>query len=191
MVREGRADEVGGERDAVAVTLGPVLRLALLLTILDPGPHAVGMRMHGAVTVWYPAQSGGEIVRFRDYVPRLEDVDALLHARNVSDETIVALFDTRMAARRNATPKRGRFPVVVIERPAADHAGMAELIASHGFVVATDRKAAAGLPNADRRNVSTIRLSDELTTWRLVTDTTRTAARDAAQRVIDSLKRRQ
>jgi hypothetical protein len=168
-----------------------VLLLAVLLTLLDLGPHAVGVRMQGATTVWYPAQNGGEIVRFRDYVPRLDDADTYLHSLKVSDAAIVALFDTRMAARRDASPRRGRFPVVLIEGPAADHAVMGELLASHGFVVATDRKAAANLPNADRSRMSTIRLDDQLTTWRLAIKPAPDSARRAAQRVLESLKRRQ
>ena len=159
--------------------------LALILTILELGPHLVGTRIEGAHATWYPAQSGGEIVRFRDYVPRLDDADALLHSRNVADETIVSLFDSRMAARRDATPKRGRFPAVVIEgRTAADCAVLAELIASHGFVVTTSRTALG-------RDGKAIRLEDELTTWSLVASkTTRPSAQRAAEHLLHSLGER-
>lgn len=97
--------------------------------------------MQGALTLWYPANAGGEVLRYRDFVPKLEEADAFLHAQKIADDTIVALFDSRMAARRNAPPKNGRFPLVLVFQgngnTAADQAVLAEHIASHGFVVAT------------------------------------------------------
>lgn len=122
------------------------------------------------------------MMRYRDYVPLLEEADAFLHAMKISDETIVELFDSPMAARRDATPKSGRFPVVLLfqgnGQNAADQAVLAELIASHGYVVATlpgpvvreesemgakaqeqaEAFAAllAKLPNADPKNVSAV-----------------------------------
>jgi dienelactone hydrolase len=115
--------------------------LLLVLSLLQPGPHAVGTRADGALTVWYPAAAGGEVMRYRDYVPRLEDADAFLHSMKISDDTIVSLFDTRMAARRDAPAKKGRFPVVLIfqgnGQDASDQAVLAESIASHGYIVAT------------------------------------------------------
>jgi dienelactone hydrolase len=159
--------------------------LLLVLSLLQPGPHAVGSRADGALTIWYPALSGGEVMRYRDYVPALEDADAFLHAMKISDETIVGLFDSRMTARRDAPPKQTRFPLVLIfqgnGQNAADQAVLAEHIASHGYVVATlpgpivrdesemgakaqeqavafanALKTLAKRPNVDARNVSAI-----------------------------------
>lgn len=100
----------------------------------------VGVRFTESETVWYPVRSDrGEQMRMRDYVPRLEDADAILHARGVSDEAIVDLFDTIMRARRDAPPLQRRFPtLVIVPKPgetAADHAMLAEDLASHGYVV--------------------------------------------------------
>jgi dienelactone hydrolase len=116
----------------------PVLRL---WAGLAPGQYHVGYRQPGDISVWYPAIDEGPYVRFRDYVPLLEDVDAFLHAQKVPDETIVGLFDSRMYARGEARSVPGRFPVVLIAQgngqTAADQAVLAEFIASHGYVVAT------------------------------------------------------
>ena len=120
---------------------------------LEPGNYAVGFRSTG--NTWYPATAGGELLRFRDYVPRLEDVDAMLHGHHISGATIVELFDTRMYARRDAPAIDQTFPVVHIalkeRQTAAEHAVLAEYIASHGYVVAIGKSADAIVP--------------EITTW--------------------------
>lgn len=115
--------------------------LLVVLSLLQPGPHAVGYRVDGAAAIWYPANAGGEVLRYRDYVPKLEEADAFLHSMKISDETIVGLFDSRMAARRDAPPKPGRFPIVLLfqgnGQNASDQAVLAEHLASHGYLVAT------------------------------------------------------
>lgn len=161
------------------------LLFATLLSSIEPGPHAVGVRMQGAKTVWYPAEAGGEIVRFRDYVPRLEDVDASLHGMKVSDETIVGIFDTRMLARRDAPKKKGSFPELLIvpraKQTAADHAVLAELLASHGYAVSLmvvpriESKRSAMVshwrpPATIELAKQILLLENDLTSWRFAAD---------------------
>jgi hypothetical protein len=114
--------------------------LILLLLASCSGTYPVGVRQTAyGTTTWYPAHSGGEQMRMRDYVPLLEHADMILHARGVPDEAIVDLFDTIMLARRNAPPRDGAFTVVTIVRKAgetaADHAFLGEYLAHHGFIV--------------------------------------------------------
>ncbi len=107
---------------------------------LKGGENNVGFRTAGQVNVWYPASSGGEPLRFRDYADALDELEASLHAKNLSDQRIVDLFNTRMSARRDAVAAAGRSPVVMIVmkdgESAADYAVVAEFLASHGHVVA-------------------------------------------------------
>lgn len=119
--------------------------LLLSLLLLDPGPHAVGYRVDGAASIWYPALRGGETVRFRDYVDstggQLDELEKFLHSLMIEDATIVGLLDSRMAAHRDAPPQRRHFPVVLIfqgnGQGPSDQAVLAENIASQGFVVLT------------------------------------------------------
>jgi hypothetical protein len=105
---------------------------------LEPGPHRVGFRTEGTVSAWYPASSRGERLRFRDYVGEsLDEADRFLHGK-MSDQAMVELFDTPMMATLNARPDGKRYPLIVINGSTFDHAIVAEFIASHGFVVATD-----------------------------------------------------
>jgi pimeloyl-ACP methyl ester carboxylesterase len=130
----GRAPRLSSPGQAGA----PVLHLWAGLT---PGQYAVGVRSIDNITLWYPATAGGEVVRFRDYVPLLEDLDAFLHAQHTPDETIVELFDSRMYARRDAPAVARKFPLVLIAQGngnnANDQAILAEFIASHGYKIAT------------------------------------------------------
>jgi len=93
--------------------------------------------MEGATSVWYPAEGGGETMRFRDYAEPLEQYEAVLHARRLTDEQIVEMFDRRVSARHEARPIVRDFQVVVLA-PAkflADQAERAEVLASGGCVV--------------------------------------------------------
>jgi hypothetical protein len=107
---------------------------------LPRGQYKVGFRTAGPISVWYPASSGGEALRFRDYAPALDELETSLHAKHFSDQAIVDLFDARMFARRDAMAIDKKFPVVMIVtrdgESAADHAVLAEFLASHGYVIA-------------------------------------------------------
>ena len=99
---------------------------------LVPGPYAVGYRE----ARWYPAQSSGDRLRFRDYIPALDVWDGHLHHLGFRDEEIVDLFDTLMQARHDAPAVEGDFPTVAIEVDSpAEGAFFAEFIASHGYIV--------------------------------------------------------
>lgn len=127
---------------AAACTTAPAARRALpFWGALKPGRHDVGFRSIQNISVWYPAQSGGEPLHYRDYVARVDDLASSLRKQQISDQTIAALFDTRMVARRNAQSLSKPFPLIFIVQAAgqsdADHALLAEFLASHGNVVAT------------------------------------------------------
>ena len=106
---------------------------------LQRGSSPVGFRNIGASNVWYPASSGGEPLRLRDYAGALDDLEAALHKKHFSDQDIVDLLDTRMLAKRDAQAVGDRHPVVTLVmkegESAADHAVLGEFLASHGYVV--------------------------------------------------------
>lgn len=108
-----------------------------------------------AITVWYPARRAGVPMRYRDYValalrdagrgpdgaPRtLEGYVAFLRGNGIPAEAIDAWLEAPMAGSRDAKPKRGRFPVVLIAPgnggAAHDEAALGEFLAGHGYVVA-------------------------------------------------------
>lgn len=113
-----------------------MLTLTLVLSLLGPvkpGIHPVGYRVMdvpGAkplqVSVWYVAGDDGQPMRFRDLT-----ADALAQS----------YLDTPMHARRDASPVRMRFPLIFIVQgngqSAGDQAVLAEILASHGYEVAT------------------------------------------------------
>ena len=106
-----------------------MLTLTLVLSLLGPvkpGPHPVGYHVLDGISVWYVAGDDGEPMRFRDYS---------------NDELAASYLDSPVLARRNASPVRTRFPLVFIiqgnGQSIGDQAILAELIASHGFEVAT------------------------------------------------------
>ena len=107
---------------------------------LERGSSHVGFRTVGASNVWYPASTGGEALRLRDYAGALDDVEAALHGKHFSDRGIDDLLDMRMLARRDAQAVDVKpQPVVTIilndgESPAG-HAVLGEFLASHGYVV--------------------------------------------------------
>ncbi len=117
----------------------------LLWADLAPGKYQVGYRVIELgslrISAWYPALAEGEQLRFRDYVPLLDELNDFLHSLHISDATIVDLLDALMYARRNARSLNATFPIVLIfqgnSHTAADQAVLAEFIASHGYVVAT------------------------------------------------------
>ena len=111
----------------------------LLWAGLQRGSHQVGFRTVGPSNIWYPAATGGEPLRLRDYAGSLDDLEAALHKKHFSDQGIVDLFDMRMLARRDAQAVGEKTPVVTIIMKdgefAADHAVLGEFLASHGSVV--------------------------------------------------------
>ena len=84
-------------------------------SVLPFGPHAVGYR-DGR---WYPAQPQGDRIRFRDYIPTLDEWDRHLHHLRFSDEEIVELFDRLMYARHEAPAVEGEFLVTQLNRRSA------------------------------------------------------------------------
>ena len=119
------------------------------------------------VSIWYPAGDGdGDPMRFRDYLrlalsergtepaatsrsPQPAD-DASIFCRFLmgdlcsperSRAQLESLFSEAVAARREARAAAGRFPLVLFAQGNSDaafnHALLAELVASHGFIVAT------------------------------------------------------
>jgi hypothetical protein len=144
-VGEGAAGVVSRRRCLAAALLVLTSGCATVTTRepwpdLPRGQYKVGFRTVSSISVWYPASSGGETLRFRDYAPALDELETSLHAKHFSDQAIVDLFDTRMSARRDAVAIDRKFPVVMIvtggSESAADHAVLAEFLASHGYVIA-------------------------------------------------------
>ncbi|HEX8154192.1 MAG TPA: hypothetical protein VF698_13745, partial [Thermoanaerobaculia bacterium] len=131
-----------------------LLLAPLLLVDLQPGRHAVGLRVSEQtdpsrsramqVTVWYPARRGGTAMRFRD-VLALDSTNAgyesFLQSTGIPTPAVKKWLDAKLLSKRNAPPADGRFPLVLIAQgnrhTAADQAILAEYIASHGYVVAT------------------------------------------------------
>lgn len=98
---------------------------------LKRGADHVGFRRDGAVSIWYPASAGGEPIRLRDYAVAAGDLAKSLDAQ----------LDTQMFARSDAPAATGgKHAIVMIVtkdgESAADHAVLAEFLASHGYVVA-------------------------------------------------------
>lgn len=131
-----------------------LLLAPLLFVDLQPGRHAVGLRVSEQtdtvrsramqVTVWYPARRGGTAMRFRD-VLALDSTNAgyesFLQSTGIPKPAVKKWLDAKVLAKRGAPPAGGRFPLVLIAQgnrhTAADQAILAEYLASHGFVVAT------------------------------------------------------
>jgi hypothetical protein len=118
--------------------------------------NSLGRQMQ--INVWYPAKSNGTSMVFEDYVHLLaQEIDfSPLTDKKRNDGTAkfiqqaneLARNDSRVssglssvmkfpvAARRNASPVKGRFPIVVYLDSAARHHILCEYLASHGYVVA-------------------------------------------------------
>jgi dienelactone hydrolase len=114
--------------------------------LLKSGPYAVGFtvtRAGNAVAVWYPASGGGTAMTLADHYAanELRGYGGFLRSAGISSSAVDAMFGAAMAARRGATPRAGRFPVVLIgqgnAQGAADQAVLAEYLASRGYVVAS------------------------------------------------------
>jgi dienelactone hydrolase len=120
-----------------------MLLLAISLAAqLHFGPHAVGFRRIGDVSVWYPAQRSGTPMKLGDYYgASLKPFGLFLASTGLSSEAINALFDAPMSARRDATPLKRAFPLVLVaqgnHQDAPDQAVLTEFLASHGFIVAS------------------------------------------------------
>jgi hypothetical protein len=113
------------------------------------------------IVLWYPASAGGTPLTHGDYVAtvaqRLEFGEPTAASRAAAIEDFIArsagfrgdtaglrralpeLLRTPVAARRQAPPARGRFPLVIYPewRAPASNSILAEYLASHGFVVAS------------------------------------------------------
>lgn len=109
------------------------------------GTHAVGVaRIAGTtpeVTYWYPASPGGRAARLRDFSVRPEALSQVLAEGGLGVSAARKYLDTSLKARWDAPAETGEFPLVLIgqgnQHDALDQAVLAEIVASHGFVVAT------------------------------------------------------
>jgi len=126
--------------------------------VVGGGPHGVGLRvLQPATVVWYPARAPalGAPATYQEYVqlalrdaapgpggkPRtVLDYTAFLTSKGVPAAGIETWLAAPMAARREAAPAAGRFPVVLIAPgfggAVHDEAVLGEYLASHGYVVA-------------------------------------------------------
>jgi len=129
-----------------------------VLSTLDPSRRiATGLRPV-QVSVWYPAASAdGAGLRYRDYVlvaaeettlappvdpdAAVAQYSAFLTRMGLPPEAVTPWLDASLAARRDAPAAAGHFPIVLIAQgnggAAPDQAVLGEMLASHGFVVAT------------------------------------------------------
>lgn len=112
------------------------------------------------LSLWYPtAVTASPPLTYRDYYllsvrelsfePASEAADrealarftSFLGSAGVKPEEAESLLATKMRASRDAAPAPGRFPLILIaqgnEQSAHDQAFLAELLAAHGYVVAT------------------------------------------------------
>ena len=126
---------------AVACATAPARQqVPSLWGALQPGRHHAGFREVDNISIWYPAAADGRQLRYRDYVGALDELEALLHERQVSDPTMVELFDMPMYAHRDARASTETSGLVIVAltggQTAADLSILAEFLASHGYVVA-------------------------------------------------------
>jgi hypothetical protein len=113
------------------------------------------------IVMWYPASAGGTQLTYGDYIAtiaqRLDFAPLTAASRASAIDDYVArsaglggdtaglrralpeVLPTRVAARRQAPPAAGRFPLVIYPewRAPAGNSILAEYLASHGFVVAS------------------------------------------------------
>jgi dienelactone hydrolase len=151
-----------------ATTSAPTIPSPPIWAGLQPGTYAVGFRSRLLqtpphplqISVWYPAESGGPKMGYRDYLlmslhetsadePTQAQRDAgvaeftrALTSAGLSEETVRTLIETPMYAHRDARPlTTKRFPVVFIaqgnNQTATAQAVLSEFVASHGYVVVT------------------------------------------------------
>ena len=136
-----------------------ILILALVPGVLSPaqtiapviwagaksGPHSIGaarIAIPGLdVTYWYPAASGGRPARLRDFSTRSAALLEVMIGGGLADSSARAYVESIMAARWEAPRAPGSFPMILIgqgnHHDALNQAVLAEIIASHGFVVVT------------------------------------------------------
>lgn len=131
---------------AILSTASPLAAAPDFFAPLTLGPHPVGFaewrHRELTVSVWYPAARGGSRMTFGDYLgPRRGAFEEFLAGARLSAESVEAYLHAGMSAVRDASPRGGRFPVVLIaqgnQHDAADQAVLAEYLASHGWIVAT------------------------------------------------------
>jgi dienelactone hydrolase len=105
------------------------------------------------VLVWYPAESGGKAVTFRDYLSlRATEADFTrtpaevrrITEAHIADRTPAMPEAARVAAQpmwavRDAPPRQGKFPVVIyapsLSASAAENPDLCEYLASQGYIV--------------------------------------------------------
>lgn len=153
---------------------------------LHPGPHAVGFKVEHKydysrafglkydfegklnpdavkrpiqISVWYPAQKGGTVMTFRDYVhlvatetnfrelteeAKTQARDAFFRGalqQGVTPEELDELMDMNMAAVKDAAAQPGSYPLIVFAQGSSHsspaNAVLCEYLASHGYIVAT------------------------------------------------------
>lgn len=105
--------------------------------------------------VWYPAEKGGQRIKYDDYLQLIgweTDFDgSLQEKKRTVDAWLNMVTDGKrngqieserrkgMWAVRDATPKGGKFPVVIyapsVNNTTFENADIAEFLASHGYIV--------------------------------------------------------
>jgi len=124
-----------------AVGFTMVIRADSSRRVASGAPRAV------EVAMWYPARaSSGTPLTYREYYresapKQLDEFLAFLKSRGAADVVITRWMNAPMLASRDAPAAGGRYPLILLaqgnQQTVPDLAYLAELIASHGYVVAT------------------------------------------------------
>jgi dienelactone hydrolase len=105
--------------------------------------------------VWYPAQAGGQALRFRDYMATSTAPDNFQRSADEIESAVTALskgmargaradavrqeIARAVAAHKDAPEQRGKFPVVIyapsFSAPAVENTDLCEYLASQGYIV--------------------------------------------------------
>lgn len=127
--------------------------IGFISSTLPADPHPL------QVNIWYPSQTDGKQLHYRDYLTlnlvesatqpatseakqkALDEAKKFLTSNGVSAASADALFNAPMYARANARVTTGKFPLVFVVQgsgqSASGQAVLSEFLASQGFVVVT------------------------------------------------------
>jgi hypothetical protein len=138
---------------------------------LNPDERAMPMQ----VSIWYPAQPGGTRMRVGEYhavasrratLGPITESDVTASAAairtgmtfvigvDVPQATADSIRDLRTAAARDAAPAAGRFPLLVTSLVPIGGHGLAEYLASHGYVVVASLPVGTGSQQVNRVQVA-------------------------------------
>lgn len=112
---------------------------------IKSGPHAVGVTRSVSggleVTLWYPGSPGGRMARLRDLSNQASGLVEVLVGSGLSEKAANGYVDTALLSRWDAPRENGKWPLVLVGQgnlhDALNQAVLCEIIASHGFAVAT------------------------------------------------------